>query len=406
MAIPLKNHPGVFIGSVVIILLLVWGFWPKPILIETTEVKQAPLTVSIEEDGRTRVIDRYVISSPVNGMACRMHLKVGAQVKKGQKLFGVTPLESQVLDSRSRAQAEAEVAAAQSALLAAQQQANAAKVSTLQAKTEYQRYKQLVKKGLVSQDVFDKSKTAWQMASANQRTVDFEVDVAKHNLHAEETTLEYSAANSGTNSANTKQEEVAILSPIDGQILKVNRQCDGPISTGEYLLEIADPSALEIEVDVLSADAVKIKPGMKVLFERWGGDAALEGIVKTIEPIGFTKVSALGVEEQRVWVIADFTSPIEQWQRLGDGYRVEAKFILWQEKQVLQVPSSALFRYQDGWAVFTVENETAQRQIVEPGQRNGLQVQILSGVNTGQKIINHPGDTIEDGVRVEERYQN
>lgn len=399
MNFPLKNHPGVLIGSVVIILLLVWGFWPKPITIETTEVKRSGLTVSIEEDGRTRVIDRYIISSPVNGMACRMHLKVGTSVKQGEYLFGITPLEAPVLDARSRAQAEAQVSVARSALQAAEQLASAAKSAAVQANLDVQRYEPLLSKGLVSQDIYDKAKTAAQTAKANQRSANFQVDVAQHELQAALTTLEYSAASPH----GEPQETVAVNSPIDGKILKVTRACDGPVSTGESLLEVGDPTALEVEVDVLSADAVRIKPGMKVLFERWGGDSALEGVVRLIEPTGFTKVSALGVEEQRVLIISDFTSPPEQWQRLGDGYRVEAKFILWEQDDVLQVPSSAVFRYQDGWAVFTIENNSAKRQIIETGQRNGLTVQVLSGLEAGQKIINHPSEAVDDGVNVEER---
>ena len=169
------------------------------------------------------------------------------------------------------------------------------------------------------------------------------------------------------------------------------------------LLEVGDPTVLEIEVDVLSADAVKIKPGMKVLFERWGGEQPLEGVVRIIEPVGFLKISALGVEEQRVLIISDFTSPAEQWQRVGDGYRVEARFVLWHEDDVLQVPASSLFRYKDGWAVFAVENNHAKRRVVKVGQRNGLTAQILEGVNEGEQVVNHPSDDVDDGRRVKQR---
>ncbi len=166
---------------------------------------------------------------------------------------------------------------------------------------------------------------------------------------------------------------------------------------------VGDPSQLEVEVDVLSADAVKIKPGMKVLFDRWGGERPLQGRVRRVEPVGFTKISALGVEEQRVYVIADFTSPGEEWRHLGDGYRVEARFVLWQEQDVLQVPASALFRLNDGWALFVVENHRARQREVKVGQRNGLVAQILEGLKEGEVVINHPSDEVEDGRRVTER---
>ena len=173
--------------------------------------------------------------------------------------------------------------------------------------------------------------------------------------------------------------------------------------TGEPLLEVGNPAALEVEVDVLSTDAVKIKPGMKVLFDRWGGDHSLEGIVRIIEPAGFTKISALGVEEQRVLVISDFTSPADQWQRVGDGYHVEARFILWQEDDILQVPASSLFRYNNGWAVFAVEGKRARRREVSVGQRNGLAAQVLEGLKEGETVINHPGERVNDGIRIKTR---
>jgi len=199
------------------------------------------------------------------------------------------------------------------------------------------------------------------------------------------------------------QETVPIRSPISGRILKLEHECEGPVRTGEPLMEVGDPTVLEVEVDVLSADAVKIKPGMKVLFDRWGGDEPLQGVVRTVEPVAFTKISALGVEEQRVLVISDFTSPKELWERLGDGYRVEAQFVIWQNDDTLQVPTSSLFRYQDGWAVFVIDNNRARLRAIKVGHRSGLTAQILDGVKQGERVVNHPGDEIENGTRVKVR---
>lgn len=405
MNIPLRNtslfkHPGVLITVILIIGLLIWGFWPKPIMVETATAKKAPLTITIQEDGKTRVIDRYVISSPVNGMTCRMHLNIGDKVTQGQTLLAITPLESQVLDARSRAQAEAQVMAARAALESAKQQAIASQATAKLSQEKIQRFQPLLQKGLISQETFDEAKTATVTAQSQQRSAKFAVEVANFELQAALTTLEYSAANP----QNKNIDRVAVNSPITGKILKVTRQCEGPVTTGQALLEVGDPTALEVEVDLLSADAVKIKPGMTVLFDRWGGAQPLKGVVKLIEPIGFTKVSALGVEEQRVWVICNFTSPPEQWQRLGDGYRVEAQFILWHDDNVLQIPSSALFRYQNGWAVFKKEANKATRQPVTIGQRNGLSVQILTGLVEGDIVINHPNDAIDDDVTIKERF--
>ena len=399
MQITLRKHPIIALIIVLIIGLLAWGFWPQPVLVESVAVKRAPLTVSIEEEGRTRVIDRYVISAPVDGVACRLQLNVGDPVEQGQVLLGITPLESQVLDPRSRARAKAQVAAAESALHAAKEQARAAAAAEQLATTELNRLRPLVNKGLISRDAFDKVETEAKTTSAAKRSADFNVEVAVYELEAARTVLQYSAATASGKPA----ERVPVSSPITGKILKVARECEGPVRTGEPLLEVGDPSALEIEVDVLSADAVKIKPGMKVFFDRWGGEQPLEGVVRIIEPVGFTKISALGAEEQRVLIISDFASPAELWQRLGDGYRVESQFILWHEENVLQVPASSLFRYKDGWAVFVIEGKRAKRRDVKVGQRNGLIAQILEGVKEGETVINHPSDIVEDGRRVKVR---
>ena len=395
---PLRKHPAISIIAVIIIALLLWGYWPQAILVEAVKVRQAALTITIEEEGRTRVIDRYIISAPVDGVACRVQLNVGDPVEKDQVLLGITPLESQVLDPRSRAQAKAQVAVAESALLASKEQASAATAAAQLAVTELKRLQELVDKGVISRDDFDKASTEVQTTAAEKRSANFNVEVARYELQAAKTVFEYTAGKGGE-----AAERVPVRSPISGRILKLVRECEGPVRTGEPLLEVGDPSVLEIEVDVLSSDAVKIKPGLKVLFERWGGEQPLQGKVRNIEPVGFTKISALGVEEQRVLVISDFTSPAEQWQRLGDGYRVEAQFILWHEDNVLQVPASSLFRYQDGWAVFVIEGKYAKRRVVKVGQRNGLTAQILNGVDEGEMVINHPNDDVDDDVRVEPR---
>jgi len=399
MNMPFKKHPVITAIISLIIVLLIWGFWPQPVFVDAITAKRAPLTITIEEEGRTRVVDRYIISAPVDGVACRQNLNVGDDVKQDQVLLGITPLESQVLDPRSREQARAQVAAAESALHAAEQQAEAAEAAAKLAVIEHQRLKPLVEKGVISTDAFDKAVTQVQTTAAAQRSAAFQVEVARYELQAARTVLEYTAAARGV-----PAERIPVVSPVDGKVLKVVRECEGPVRTGDSLLEVGDPSVLEIEVDVLSADAVKIKPGMKVLFERWGGEQPLEGRVRIIEPVGFTKISALGVEEQRVLIISDFTSPAEQWQRVGDGYRVEARFILWHEDNVLQVPASSLFRYQQGWAVFVVENHHAKRRVVKVGQRNGLVAQILEGISEGEMVVNHPSDDVDDGRRVKQGF--
>jgi HlyD family secretion protein len=393
----LRQHPFIALLSVLVIALLVAGFWPQPIVVTTVEVKHAPLTITIEEEGRTRLIDRYVIAAPIDGVTCRNNLDVGDAVSEGQVLLHISPLASQALDARSRAHAKAQIAAANSAKQAAVAQAQAAETAAQLAATELARLQKLIDKRLIAQDIFDRAQAEANSSMAALRSAKFNVNVADHELEAAQTLLQYSA----NTQDNLIVERIPVRSPITGKVLKVNHECESPVRTGDLLLEVGDPSALEVEVDVLSIDAVKIQPGIKVLFERWGGNGALEGIVRIVEPIAFTKVSALGVEEQRVLIIADFSSAADKWQRLGDGYRVDAQFILWQQDQILQIPTSSLFRYKDQWSVFVVDNNRAKRRLVKIGQRNGLAAQVLEGLAAGEQLIAYPDESIEEGVRID-----
>jgi HlyD family secretion protein len=310
-------------------------------------------------------------------------------------------MQSEILDPRSRAQAEAKVSAAKSALRAAQERANAAKSDADYAQMDLNRIEKLVKAKVATREALDKARNAAQSSAAAQRSANFTVDVTKYELAAAETTLRYSAANEKIKSS----EHVPIRSPITGRVLRVNHECEGVVQTGQPLLEVGDTKRLEIEIDVLSEDAVKIVPGMRVQFTRWGRDTPLEGRVRTVEPVGFTKISALGVEEQRVFVIADFVSAYEEWERLGDGYRVEARFILWHKDNVTQLPSSALFQEQGKWYVFAIVDGKATRTEVKIGERNGFHAQLLDGLKLGDRVIIHPDDRIQPGTRVKSREE-
>ncbi|NNJ92420.1 MAG: HlyD family efflux transporter periplasmic adaptor subunit [Gammaproteobacteria bacterium] len=395
----LRKHPVITFTALLIIALLIYGFWPQAILVEAVKVSKAPMTITIEDEGRTRVIDRYVIAAPVSGVTCRVDLDVGDMITQGQTLLTITPLESAVLDPRSRAQAEARLAAAKSALQAASEQAKAAVEANKLAILELNRYEPLVKKGAISRDQYDRALNQANTTAAQKRTADFNVEVSRYELEAAQVVLEHGSQIKKDDTV----ERIPLRSPINGRILKINRQCEGPVNIGETLLEVGDPSALEIEVDVLSADAIKILPGMPVRFERWGGSQPLHGKVRTVEPAGFTKVSALGVEEQRVLIISDLTSPAEQWQQLGDGYRVEANFIIWHEEDVLQIPASSLFRHNDQWAVYKIENNEARLQTVRIGKHNGLAAQVLQGLSIGDQLIDHPGNEVENDRKIKIR---
>ena len=385
----------IFLLFVAIILAIGYGFLPKPVSISVVEVTRETLKVTVEEEGKTRVKDRFVISAPVAGFARRVELDVGDAVTKGQVLVDLEPQRSRILDPRSRAEAEARVAAAKAALSAAQENVTAASADAEYATSEFDRLKKLFDLQVVSQDSMEQARAENRRARANLKSSEFAVEVTRHQLEAARTALKYSAAEKTKGNGR-----VSIRAPISGHVLKIYQQSEGAVIEGQHFLSIGNPRALEIEVDVLSADAVRIKPGTPVLFDRWGGDTLLEGRVRIVEPAGFTKISALGVEEQRVLIISDITSKPEVWERLGDGYRVEAHFILWEGKDILQVPTSALFRFGDDWATFVVEDNKARRRLVETGNSSGLNTQILSGLEEGDAVITHPDDTIEDGIKV------
>jgi HlyD family secretion protein len=383
-----------------VMLAVIYGFLPKPVPVEVEDVRRGTLQVTIEEEGKTRVKHRFVISAPVGGFSRRIDLDVGDEVKEGQLLVQLEPQRSTVLDPRSRGEAEARLQAAKAALKAAEQNARAAAADDEYARVQLERLRRLHEAESVSRNSLDQAETEATRSRATLRSAEFAVEVARFELEEARTVLRYSASEE-----IDYAELVSLRAPVAGRVLKVHHESEGAVSTGEELLEIGDPCALEVEVDVLSADSVRIKPGTPVLFERWGGEAPLEGQVRLIEPVGFTKVSALGIEEQRVLVIADITSPAETWRRLGDGYRVEARFVVWESDDVLQVPASALFRHREGWAVFIYRNGRAHSREVRVGHRGGLRAEILSGLEEGETVITHPDRAVEDGTRVKLRHQ-
>lgn len=375
---------------------LVYGFWPQPTSVDVAKAKRAPLEVSVEEEGKTRVIDRYIVASPVAGLAQRIERKVGDSVKQGTPLLSIEPLMPTALDPRERAQARARVAAAEAGLRAAEAQAQAAQVEAGLAEREAARVAKLYAIQGISQQEHDQALARAQSARAAQRSATFAVHVARADLEAARAALAL-----GPGEAHGKPAElVRVRAPVDGRILRIMHESEGPVQPGTPLVELGDPRSLEVETDVLSENAVQMHPGTPVQYLRWGGDGVLHGEVTSIEPVATTKVSALGVEEQRVRVISNLATAPQHWRGLGDGYRVEARFILWRGDDVLQVPSSALFRVGERWAVFVVRNGRAQRRWVELGHRSGLAAQVTHGISAGDEVVAYPDDTLEDGARV------
>lgn len=384
-------------------LMLALGAWglflglrPQAVEVDMGTAQRGVLRATLEQEGRTRVLDRYVVAAPVTGYARRLRFEVGQAVERGAVLVELEPARSEAPDARRRAEAQARIAASQAGVNGAEQRVSAATSAAELAQAELQRVRALRLQGHVSAAAEDRAASEAQRSSAELHSAQFAVTAARHELEAARTALRFAG------SASTA-DLVVVRAPVAGKLLKIAHKSEGTVATGQPLVEIGDPTALEVEVDLLSADAVRIQSGTRVVFERWGGDGTLEGVVRVIEPAGFTKVSALGVEEQRVWVIVSFSSPASRWQRLGDGYRVEASFILWEGQDILQIPASALFRDGEGWATFVVEQGKAVRRAVQVGQRTGLAAQVVTGIQAGERVISHPDDRVREGVRVKAR---
>ncbi len=385
--------------SIVVVGGIIYGFMPKPIPVDTAKVFRGPMRVTVEEEGKTRVKDRFVVSAPVAGFMKRIAINEGDVVRKGQILVELEPLRSDLLDPRRRASAEAGVASAEASLRAEEEKMKAARADAEYGERNLERTRKLFERGVFSKDAVEQAEAAAKRSTAHLLASEAAVRVARSELDRAQAALSHSAAES----AAIAGKSVAIKAPVGGSVLKIHRESEGTVQPGEPLLEIGDPRKLEVKVEALSTDAIRIRPGTAVLFEHWGGDSALGGTVRVVEPAGFTKISSLGVEEQRVLVIIDITSAGGASLQLGDGYRLEASFGLWEGTNVLQVPASSLFRWQTGWAVFVFEKGRARKRDVNVGHRTGLSAEILSGLTAGETVISYMDNSIEDGTRVRSR---
>jgi HlyD family secretion protein len=395
----MRGRIGLLLLLLAIAAGLAYGFLPRPIPVVLATAQRAPLEVTVDEEGKTRVRERYAVSAPVAGYARRIGLKVGTPVHAGQVVAEIEPARSADLDPRSRAQATAQLAAAKAAYAAARENVHVAAAEERLAKQEFDRSVSLGQAHFVSQSVVDQARSRLQAGEAKRLAAEQSAKVAEQDVAAARAVLGQAVRLNTVRAGGL----VEVTSPINGRVLAVPHESEGAVQAGQSLIEIGNPRSLEIVVEVLSTAAVKIAPGTPVRLVRWGGEKPIEARVRAVEPAGFTKISALGVEEQRVRVICDFTSPPALWQRLADGYRVEASFVIWSSPDALQIPTDALFRHQDGWAVFVMDQGHARLRPIQVGQRNGLHAQVLSGLKAGDKVISRPSDEIKDGNRVKER---
>lgn len=393
---PLPKKVLMFAVPAAVLAALAFGLRASPAPVDVASVSRGPLRVTLDEEGETRIRDRFVVSAPFAGRILRIDLDPGEPVKKGDVLVILRPGTPNLLDARSRAGLEANVRSAQAALGRAKADRERAKAELRFAESDLGRNTALGKQGIVSQERVDQAKLSVDTRRGALAATEYEVEAATHELEAARASL----LEVGETGAGGLFE---VRAPVDGVVLRRLRESESVVGAGEPLLEVGDPRDLEIISDLLSTDAAQLRPGQSVHIEQWGGATPLAARVRRIEPSGFTKISALGVEEQRVWVVMDLTDPPEQRPSLGDGFRVEVRVVMWDGKDVLQVPTSSLFRDDQGWAVFAVENGKAVKRRVEVGPQNGLAAEVRSGLKEGDQVILHPGAEVADGVAVEER---
>ena len=388
------------IGVIVIALAgaLVYGFWPVATRVDAVRAERGTITVTVDEDGKTRVREKYTVSAPVYGKLFRIELDEGDRVVAGETvLLSIEPSDPSLLDARAKAEATARVRATEAAVQQMQASLQRAKEVAELAGHDYQRARTLVQQRTMSLSEFDEVEHRERMAQAELRSSEFALAVANFELEQAQAALIRSQEPTGE---PVQDVTLSLTSPVNGQVLRVLQENAGVVSPGTPLLEIGDLRDMEMEIDVLSNDAVNIRLGAKVIVEQWGGPIPLEGQVRLVEPAAFLKISALGVEEQRVNVIADFTSPLEQRKTLGDGYRMEARIEVDRATDVIKIPAGTLFRVNDGWHVFLIVHGRAKLQPVETGKTSGLETEIVQGVGEGDLMILHPTDEIVDGKRV------
>jgi HlyD family secretion protein len=390
----LLKNPRLIASVLVVAGILAVALWPKAIEVDVVRVERGPMRVTIDEEGETRVRERFVVSAPVSGRLERIELEPGDAVVRGKTVVArLIPAAPPLLDPRASAELSARAEAARAAVGQAQADRERAAAAVTRAQSSLRRQQQLTEAGAISRDELEVAQTTLRTVEEALRAAEFAVARAERELQAARSRLAPSAAGG---------RPVDVIAPVSGVVLKRQRESEMVVPVGEPLLEIGDPANLEIVADLLSTDAVRVPPGAPVLIEQWGGNHPLNARVRRIEPSGFRKISALGVEEQRVNVIIDLVDGAAARQ-LGDGYRVEVRVVIWRDDAALRAPIGALFRRGDQWAAFVVDKDVARLQTVQLGQRNDTEGQITGGLAEGQTVVLHPPDTLQDGIRVKIR---
>lgn len=383
--------------AVLLAAALTYAFWPRAIPADLAQVTRGPLSVSIDEEGETRVKDMFVVSAPVSGELERVTLEPGDHVIENETIIAtIKPTVPPVLDQRTQAQLRAAVGSARAAISVAESDLERLTANYRLAKTERDRGQLLFEGNVISKAAFDRLNAETETLDAAVHAAEAAVRMRRSELQMARSALMPSVSSSGKNG------DVQLVSIVDGLVLKVIRESAGPIIQGAPLVEIGDPLDTEIVVDLLSEDAVAVSPGDQVIVSGWGGDP-LQGKVRIVEPYAFTKISALGIEEQRVNVVIDLVDLAPAANRLGHGYRVDIAIVVWRDDDVLSVPMTALFKQGSEWSAYVLKEGRASLQTLELGRMNGRRAQILSGLTEGDTVIEHPSNRIEQGVSVKDR---
>jgi HlyD family secretion protein len=373
--------------AAVILMVSIYALLPDPVPVETASVARGALAVAIEARGETRVRDRFVVTAPISGRLARIELREGAEIRAGDVVARMTSVP---IDPRQREEASARIASAQASQRESAAGVNAADAAWRLARRERERIEPLAREGVAAASALDQARLA-------EETARRELEAARQRQQAAVSNLDAARATLMTPERSGASAVMEVRSPVGGLLFRIPQRSERIVAAGEPILEIGNTRQLELVIDVLSEDAVKIRAGNRVVVDEWGGARPLTGTVKLVEPSAFRKISALGIEEQRVNIIAAIDDAPPE---LGDAFRVEARIIIWQSPDVLKVPVSALARSGEQWSVFVVDEGRARQRPVRIGQRNALEAEVTGGLEEGTKVIVHPSFEIRDGIRV------
>ncbi|MFK7818332.1 MAG: efflux RND transporter periplasmic adaptor subunit [Planctomycetaceae bacterium] len=407
----IRNLPLV-LTVIVIGALLAYGFRPVPVEVDVVTVEEGSFDISVDDDGITRIREKYVVSAPVAGKLHRIDLDPGDEVEQDLTVLAqMDPTDPTLLDKRAEAQAEARLRGAKAAVKLSHARSARVAEALKMAATEFKRAQALRKKKAMAASDFDRKQHEFEMAQADSRSAEFAVKVAEFEAQLAEAALirtrgvEEEKTLGPGESYGDIMAAFSITAPVSGRVLRVFTEDAGVVNRGTRLLELGDPRDLEMQIDVLSSEAVRIVPGAKVFVDYWGGEEPLEGVVRVVEPSAFVKVSALGVEEHRVNVIADFRGLLDCCHNLGDGFRIEARIVIDSVQNAIVVPAGVLFRTDDKWATFKVVDGQAKLQHVSIGRSNGAVTEVLEGLSVGDQLVLHPTDAVDDSVPVQTTVQ-